>query len=155
MEPGRADVAHFLVKLGWKISRQKLVADGGHVQGLQLDPLYGQAGLSRLRRHARLMSLWNRFPKAKGHETDRVADGGLVIHIAAAEVDLGFEHRWFAGRCVEHGRQLHQLWIGADVANVDSKGQRLVGLVSVDREPDLVEAGRAAVGHFEKAGGKS
>ena len=147
----RADIPEFLVECRRKISRQPAVADRRHVQGLHLDPLYGQARQALVGGGLRLAALRHRLPKAERHEPDRVADRGLVVHVGAREIDLGLKHGRLAGRRVEDSRQLDQLRIGPDVASVDAERQWLIGLVAEDRQPDLVEAGRAAMHVFEQA----
>ena len=122
------------------------------MHGRKLDPLHGQPRLAQLRRVARLRVLRHRHAEAEGHEPDRVADRGLVVHVAGGEIDLGLEHGRFAGRGVEHGEQFDHLGVGAGMPGVDAEGQRLVGLVAVDGEADLVEPGRTAPTVFQLSG---
>ena len=151
MPPAFADLAQFLVEVRRKIGRQPAVADRGHVQGLHFDPLHGQARFAFLGGGLCLAALWHGLAEAEGYEPDAIPNGGLVVHIGAAEIDIGLDDVRLAGRCIEDCDQFNQLRIGADVAGVDAEGQRLVGLEAVDREPDFVETGRATAKAFEQA----
>ena len=152
--PRVEDLAYFGGQGLGKISRQEPLRDRRGVRGLKLDPLHRQSRLALLRRVARLSVLRHRHAEAEGHQPNAVAAAAipLFVHRAAAEIDLGFEHGRLAGRGVEHGEQCQNLRIGIDGPRVDAEGQRLVGLVAVDREANLVRAGRLAIDRFQFPG---
>ena len=149
-----AILPQFLVEFRRKIGRHEPLGDRRRVRGRKLDPLHGQTGLAQLRGVAGLRVLRHRHAEAERHEPDTVAAAvlPLLVHVAAAEIDLGLEHGRPAGRGVEDGEQFDDLWVGAGVPGVDAEGQRLVGLVAVDGEADLVEPGRNAPTVFQLSG---